>query len=265
MKTRTRWLALLGVLTLALAACGTSATEETAETSAEMAMDTEDTMAMDMDMEGDGHDEGMDHEHGESTEWVGSEVPTIEVLVEGNADAGWTVTANIGDTFQFGSVENMEHEDGVGHAHLIVDGQVIQMLYEPTAAIESLDPGKHMIEISLASGDHSDYTYDGEIISGMAMIEVEGEVVEADVMIMASFEGGAVMTNADRVDVAVGDVVEIMVSSDVAEMIHVHGYDVMMKVSAGGSATLRFTADVPGIFEVELEDSGKLLFELKVS
>ena len=50
-----------------------------------------------------------------------------------------------------------------------------------------------------------------------------------------------------------------------AEEIHVHGYDVIRSVTAGGSATLRFEADAPGIWEVELEESGELLFELTVS
>ena len=74
-----------------------------------------------------------------------------------------------------------------------------------------------------------------------------------------------VTTDSQRVDVKIGDVVEIMVSSDVAEEMHLHGYDIVQDVPAGGSATLRFTAEVPGIFEVELENSLTTILELVIS
>jgi len=210
--------------------------------------------------------EDMEHEHdGSGTEWASSDVPAIQVAVEGDNESGWTVTAQIGDSFTFGSIDNVVHEDGVGHAHLVIDGQVAQMIYAPSVTIDNLEPGTHMIEVRLASSDHSDYLDGGELISGMIMIEVAGAVEPADVTIDVEFVGGVVTRDSDRVEIAVGDVVEIVVSSDVAEEIHVHGYDVMMEIPAGGSATIRFTAEVPGIFEVELEGSGELLFELVIS
>ena len=45
---------------------------------------------------------------------------------------------------------------------------------------------------------------------------------------------------------------------------HLHGYDLMADVAPGAPATIRFTADVPGIFEVELEDRGLHIAELEV-
>jgi heme/copper-type cytochrome/quinol oxidase subunit 2 len=77
-------------------------------------------------------------------------------------------------------------------------------------------------------------------------------------------KGGSVK-GPDSVDVKVGDKVSIAVTSDVADHVHVHGYDKLVDVEPGKQAVLRFTADLPGVWEVELEDAGKQLLELKVS
>ncbi|MBA2425880.1 MAG: hypothetical protein H0V60_02235 [Actinobacteria bacterium] len=45
-------------------------------------------------------------------------------------------------------------------------------------------------------------------------------------------------------------------------MRHVHGYDVTEDLKAGKRATIDLTADIPGVFEVELEQSHTPLFEL---
>lgn len=62
-----------------------------------------------------------------------------------------------------------------------------------------------------------------------------------------------------------GDDVEIIVHADVSDEVHVHGYDLHADVTPDSPARVSFTADAPGIFEVELESAGLLLFELKVS
>ena len=66
-------------------------------------------------------------------------------------------------------------------------------------------------------------------------------------------------------DVSLGDVVTLRVTSDVADEIHVHGYDIMQDVGAGETAEVTFTADIPGQFEVELEKAGIPLVQLVVS
>ncbi len=43
------------------------------------------------------------------------------------------------------------------------------------------------------------------------------------------------------------------VESDVADEIHVHGYDLKKDVPAGGSVSFSFPASIEGVFEVELE------------
>lgn len=78
------------------------------------------------------------------------------------------------------------------------------------------------------------------------------------------FREGRVAGGVERVEVAVGEEVEIVVRSDVADHVHVHGYDLFEDVEADGEASIRFTADIPGVFEVELEDAGRQLLTLEV-
>jgi ABC-type Fe3+-hydroxamate transport system substrate-binding protein len=67
-----------------------------------------------------------------------------------------------------------------------------------------------------------------------------------------------------RQTVSKGDRVVIVVKSDVADEIHLHGYDKSTDVKAGGTARLPFTADLPGRFEVELESRGVQIADLTV-
>jgi hypothetical protein len=76
--------------------------------------------------------------------------------------------------------------------------------------------------------------------------------------------GGRPQGGIARDSVARGRIVVITVTSDVADHVHVHGYDLMADVAPGAPATIRFTADAPGRFEIELEDSGVQIAELEV-
>ena len=69
----------------------------------------------------------------------------------------------------------------------------------------------------------------------------------------------------DRPTVTQGDEVLIVVRADVSDEVHVHSYDLMADVAPGEPARIRFVADVAGVFEVELEDAGRLLFQLEVT
>lgn len=62
-----------------------------------------------------------------------------------------------------------------------------------------------------------------------------------------------------------GDEIRFEVSSDAAEEIHVHGYDLMEDVPAGGTVSFDFPAEIEGIFEVELEGLGEQIAELRVN
>lgn len=91
-----------------------------------------------------------------------------------------------------------------------------------------------------------------------ATTEAEGTVIEVSV-------ADGEVTGGGRYEAGVGETVTLRVTSDVADHVHLHGYDVFQDVAAGATAELTFEADIPGVFEVELEDSGIQLVELEVS
>jgi len=68
-----------------------------------------------------------------------------------------------------------------------------------------------------------------------------------------------------RASVTKGDEVTLVVHSDVADEIHVHGYNLKQDVAAGGTARITFVADVAGRFEAELEHHGTQIADLTVT
>ena len=68
-----------------------------------------------------------------------------------------------------------------------------------------------------------------------------------------------------RVDVHQGQRVRLTVTSDRADEVHVHLYDLKRAVPAGGTATIEFTATIAGLAEVELEQANKQLVQLVIS
>jgi hypothetical protein len=84
--------------------------------------------------------------------------------------------------------------------------------------------------------------------------------------ISITVRGGQVTGETGRVTVPLGTPVTVSVTSDVAEEIHVHGYDRKGKIPAAGSTgSVSFTANTPGVFEVELEGSKLQLVQLEVN
>ncbi len=82
--------------------------------------------------------------------------------------------------------------------------------------------------MALDGGTSSRTTIPAEEPSGGALIEV---VVEA----------GAVTGGAGRTQVALGEEVTLRVTSDVADEVHVHGYDRVAEVAPGQVAAFRFS------------------------
>lgn len=78
------------------------------------------------------------------------------------------------------------------------------------------------------------------------------------------FQNGAVAGGLAQLEFAKGDTARFRVSSDTADEVHVHGYDLKRDVAAGGTVSFSFRADIDGIFEVELENSGIQLAQLRV-
>jgi len=83
--------------------------------------------------------------------------------------------------------------------------------------------------------------------------------------IEVTFAHGKATGDTGRVQVAKGTAVTLVVTSDAADEVHLHGYDIEKELTPGTPATLQFTADVAGVFEVELHHAGTVLLRLQVS
>jgi hypothetical protein len=68
-----------------------------------------------------------------------------------------------------------------------------------------------------------------------------------------------------EISVEEGEEVRFEVKSAVADEVHMHGYDIMKDVKAGGSVTFDFPATLEGIFEAELEGRKEQILELRVN
>ena len=77
--------------------------------------------------------------------------------------------------------------------------------------------------------------------------------------------GGVPAGGIVRASTGKGDGVVVLVRSDVADEVHVHGYDLMRDVAPGAPARIAFQATIPGRFEIELEDRGVQIAELTVN
>ncbi|MCF6746297.1 hypothetical protein E9529_18875 [Blastococcus sp. KM273128] len=82
--------------------------------------------------------------------------------------------------------------------------------------------------------------------------------------IEVAFAGGRVTGDTGRVPVPLGEPVTVVVTSDVADEAHLHGYDVLAALVPGQPAELAFDATIPGVFELELHDAGTVLLTLQV-
>jgi hypothetical protein len=67
-----------------------------------------------------------------------------------------------------------------------------------------------------------------------------------------------------KIELKKGARVRFTVSSDVADEIHVHGYDFHKDVEAGGKVSFDFPATISGGFEIELENRKEQIAELTV-
>ena len=76
--------------------------------------------------------------------------------------------------------------------------------------------------------------------------------------------GGSPVGGVARVEVERGRRIELVVRSDAADHVHVHGHDLVADVGPGQPASFRFRATIPGRIEVELEDTHTLVAELSV-
>jgi FtsP/CotA-like multicopper oxidase with cupredoxin domain len=72
--------------------------------------------------------------------------------------------------------------------------------------------------------------------------------------------GGQVAGGAKEIEATTGETVRILVAADVADEIHLHGYDITENAAPGRPARFLFKAKLEGVFELEshvAEDAGR--------
>jgi plastocyanin len=77
-------------------------------------------------------------------------------------------------------------------------------------------------------------------------------------------KNGKPVGGVQKITVSKGDRVRFVVRSDVSDEVHVHGYDFMKDVKAGGQIRFNFPADIDGNFEIELENAKQQIAALQV-
>lgn len=77
--------------------------------------------------------------------------------------------------------------------------------------------------------------------------------------------GGKPVGGVAELEVDKGERIHFVVRSDVADHVHLHGYDVFMDIAAGGKVEFDVPATIDGVFEVELEDRVVPLAEITVN
>ena len=98
----------------------------------------------------------------------------------------------------------------------------------------------------------------GPASAGGTAADPAGQRIEVQV------SGGQVSGDTGRVPVTAGEHVTLVITSDAADQVHVHGYDLETELSPGQPAELTFDATIPGVFEVELHEAGTVLLSLQV-
>ena len=78
------------------------------------------------------------------------------------------------------------------------------------------------------------------------------------------FRAGELVGGVKKITVRKGETVRFVASSDVADQVHLHGYDIARPVGPGRDARFRFTAKIEGVFEAELEQRAIPIATLEV-
>ena len=93
----------------------------------------------------------------------------------------------------------------------------------------------------------------------------QAENPDAPQRIVVVVRNGQPVGGVKRPEIERGTQVVLVVRSDVSDHMHLHGYDLLADVAPGQPGRIRFDADVPGRFDLELEDRAVLIAELRVS
>jgi hypothetical protein len=84
------------------------------------------------------------------------------------------------------------------------------------------------------------------------------------VEITVSVQDGRVSPKPRRVEVEKDSQIRLLVTCDVDDEVHVHGFDIEEPLEAGRTTTVEFVVNEDGVFEVETHESELELLQLEV-
>jgi hypothetical protein len=106
--------------------------------------------------------------------------------------------------------------------------------------------------------------YEGAATTAGSATTTSAAPSEESQQIAVDYAGGQVRGDTGRVPVEAGSAVTIAITSDVADEAHLHGYDLEAELAPGRPAETSFDATIPGVFELELHETGVVLLSLQV-
>jgi hypothetical protein len=196
----------------------------------------------------------------------GSDEPPNEIHLEFTSNA-----AGEGEAEASSKREVPVGEAGSVVIHLADESHHEMTAYDPGAEAVSTVLVHEGVDHSQEGGHHEEPEHSHS--DKLACAELEGAAAGGGEA--ASTEGGDVPTievrNGEPVggiqtlEFSAGEEVRFRVSSDEAEEIHVHGYDIAKDVPAGGTIEFDFPAELEGIYEAELEGQGVQIAELRIN
>jgi len=89
--------------------------------------------------------------------------------------------------------------------------------------------------------------------------------IDANGTLAITVAGGTVSPLGANIRVRVGQRIRVTAVSDIAESIHIHGYDITLTLPSSVPGEITFTANQIGVFNIETHESGKLVATLIVS
>ncbi len=226
--------------------------------------------------------------------------PSVELAVRPDSVDGWNVQLTVRD-FRFtpDSVGGGALP-GRGHAHLYVDGRKLARVYGEWFHLPAADvpKGTHRLTARLYADDHTVWAVDGKPVESTVELTGTGQggghehgtseggtdgssgpseegsggtggsatpdEGKADRTVTVTVDGNKVEPAPGRLELKKGQRLRLSVTSDRDDTLHVHGYDKEIRLPAGRPATVTFTLDRTGLFEVETHESGLLLTQLVV-
>ena len=98
-------------------------------------------------------------------------VPTITAKLERDPVSGFNLNLETRNFTFAPELSGLKHKDGMGHAHLYVDGQKIARLYGNWFHISEIPKDAKSLEITLNSNDHRPFFVNNSIISSIISLE----------------------------------------------------------------------------------------------